>query len=102
MLFTQRGGLDHNAVKVNQPQDIQLYNRYINGLDHHDKLCMKHAVVHFSFKAWKYILWYFVNTTIVNAYILYCKTSTRQSKNKYAHFDIKFDIVWDWLQDIYQ
>ena len=79
--------LGHNVIQVNQPQNIQLYNRYMNGVDHHDQMCMKYDVGHFSVKAWKYILWYFVNTSVVNAYILYCKTSTRQTKKKYAHLD---------------
>ena len=42
---------------------------------------------HFSVKVWKYIIWYVVNTSPVNAYILYCKMSTRQTKKKYAHLD---------------
>ena len=57
----------------------------MNGVDHHDQMCMKYDVGHFSVKAWKYIFWYFVKTSIVNAYILYCKTSTRQTRKKYAH-----------------
>ena len=38
-------------------------------------------------------LWYFVNTSIVNAYILYCKTSTRQTKKKYANLAIWLPIA---------
>ena len=69
--------LGNNVIQVNQPQNIQLYKRYMNGVDCHDHMCMKYDVVCFSVKAWKYMLWYFVNTNIVNAYILYCKASTR-------------------------
>ena len=79
--------LGHNVIQVNQPQNIQLYNRYMNVVDCHDQLCIKYDVGHFSVKAWKYILWYFVNTSKVNAYILYCKTSKMQTKKKYVHLD---------------
>ena len=78
--------LGHNVIQVNQLQNIQLCNRYMNGVDCHDKMHMKYDVGHFSVKVWKYKLWYFVNTSTVNAYILYCKTSTRKMK-KYAHLD---------------
>ena len=79
--------LGHHVIQVNQPQNIQLYNRYMNGVDHHAQMHMKYEVAHFSVKVWRYILWYFVNTSIVNAYILYCKTSTRQTKKNHIHLD---------------
>ena len=79
--------LGHKVIQVNQSQNIQLYNRYMNGVDCHDQMCMKYDVGYFSVKAWKYILSYFVNASIRNAYILYCKTSTRQTKKMYAHLD---------------
>ena len=52
--------LGHNVTPVNQPQNIQLYNRYINGVDWHDHKHMKYDVGHFSVKAWSTssgILW---------------------------------------------
>ena len=52
-----------------------------------------HYVGCFSVKAWKYIPRYFVNTSIVNAYILYCKTSTRQTKKKYAYLGFCLEIA---------
>ena len=84
--------LGHNVIQVNQPQNIQLYNRYMNGVDHHDQTCMKYDVGYFSVKAWKYILWYFVNTGIMDAYILNYKTLIRQTKKKYAHLDFDFQL----------
>ena len=75
VVYTERR-LCHNVIKVNQPQNIWLYNRYMNGVDHHDQMHVKYDAGHFSVKAWKYILWYFMNTSTVNAFTLYCKTST--------------------------
>ena len=86
VLHTNRR-LGHNVVQVKQPQNIQMYNICMNGGDHHDQLCMNCDVCCFSVKAWKYILWYFVNNGIVNDYIWYYKTSTRQAKKKYACID---------------
>ena len=85
--------LGHNAIQVNQPQNIQLFNRYMNGVDHHDQMCMKYYVGHFSVKAWRYILWGIVNTSIVNVYILHWNTLTRQTKKKYAHPDFRLEIA---------
>ena len=48
--------LGHNVIQVNQPQNIQLYKRYMNGVDCHDLMCMKYDVGCFSVKAWQYIL----------------------------------------------
>ena len=36
---------------------------------------------------------YFVNSSIVNAHILYCKTSTKQPNKKYAHLDFPLEIA---------
>ena len=36
------------------------------------------------------ILW---TPSRLNAYIFYCKTSTRQTKNKYAHLDFQLEIA---------
>ena len=93
--------LGSNVIQVNQPQNIQLYNRYINGVEHHEQIHMKDDVSHFSDKAWNYILWYFVNTSIVNAYILYCKTSTRQTKRSMLILTFDLRLQWDWLLDFH-
>ena len=47
--------LGHNVIQVNQPQNTQLFNRCMKGVDHHDQMCIKYDVGLFSVKAWKYI-----------------------------------------------
>ena len=54
---------------------------------------MKYNIGRFSVKAWKYLLWFFVNACLVNAYILYANTSTRPTKKKYTHLDFRLDVV---------
>ena len=48
----------HKVIQVYHPQNMQLYNKYMNGVDHHDQMHMKYDVGHFPVKAWKYIIWY--------------------------------------------
>ena len=43
-----------------------------------------------SKKTWKYLLWFTVNSSIVNAWLLYKKTSTRQiQKKNYEHLNFR-------------
>ena len=93
--------LGHNEIQVNQQQNIQLYNRYMNGIDCYEQMCMKYDVGCFSVKTWKYTLWYFMNMSIVNAYILYCKI--QQGKPKRSMLILTFDLKlqWEWLLDFH-
>ena len=45
--------LGHNVIQVNQPQNIQLYKLYMNGVDFHEQLCMKYDAGCFLVKSWK-------------------------------------------------
>ena len=40
IVHTDRG-LYLNVIQLNQPQNIQLYNIYINGVDYHDQCACK-------------------------------------------------------------
>ena len=83
------------TVQIDQPENVFLYNKYMNGVDKHDQLQMKYNIGRFSVKAWKYLLWFFVSACLVIAYILYAKTSTRPTKKKYAHLDFWLDVAHD-------
>ena len=91
-----------NVIQVNQPQNIQLCNRYMNGVDHQVQMCIKYDGCYFSVKAQQFILWYFVNTNIMNAYILYCKTLTRQTKRSMFIMTFDLRLQWDYLLDFHQ
>ena len=81
----------NEVVHIDQPENIFMYNKYINVVDKHDQLRMKYNIGQFSVKAWKYLLWFFINASIVNAYILYAQTSTQRTKKTYTHFH--FDVA---------
>ena len=70
-----------------------MYNKYMNGVDKHDQNRMKYGLEWFSVKYWKYLLWFLVNSCVVNAYILYEKTSTRQTKKNYKHLDFWIELA---------
>ena len=44
-----------NSIEVSQPENVFLYNKYMNGVDKHDQLRMKYRVGRSSVKAWKYL-----------------------------------------------
>ena len=70
-----------------------LYNKNMNAVDRNDQLRAKYNVGRFSVKAWKYLLLFFVNSCIINAYILYAETSTRRSKKRYTHLDFQLEVA---------
>ena len=72
----------HETVQVNQPQCLSLYNWYMNGVDCHDQLCTEYIVGHFAKKAWKYMMWFLVNASIINAFILWKECSMRRNQKR--------------------
>ena len=65
----------------------------MTGVDRHDQLRLKYSVGRFSKKYWKYIFWFLVNCSIVNAHILYTETSGRQTKKTYSHLDFRIELA---------
>ena len=85
--------IGHETVHVNQPENVHLYNKYMNGVDRHDQLRMQYVVGRFAHKAWKYLMWFLVNASIVNAFIIYQKVSTRTTKKRYAHIHFRQEVA---------
>ena len=54
---------------------------------------MQYVVGHFAHKAWKYLIWFLVNASIVNAFIIYQKVSTRTTKKRYAHIHFRQEVA---------
>ena len=85
--------ISRDVVQINQPENVNLYNKNMNAVDWHDQLQLQYPVGQFGKKSWKYLLWFLVNASIVNVYILYQKTSTRPTKLRYSHLDFCWDVV---------
>ena len=65
----------------------------MNGVDCHDQLHTEYIVGRFAKKAWKYMMWFLVNASIVNAFILWKECSTRRNSKKYAHLDFCHEVA---------
>ena len=64
------------------------------GVDRHDQLRMQYNIGRFAKKAWKYLMWFFVNASIVNAFILWKKCTTREmSKARFTHLDFRKEVA---------
>ena len=85
--------IGHETVHVNQPENVHLYNKYMNGVDRHDQLRMQYVIGRFAHKAWKYLMWFLVNASIVNSFIIYQKVSTRTTKKRYAHIHFQQEVA---------
>ena len=69
-------------------------NTYMSGVDCHDQMHMHYNVDHFAKKAWKYLMWFFVNVALVNAYILWQEKSTwPTSKWKFMHLNFRKEVA---------
>ena len=63
--------------RVSQPLVLAHYNQHYGGVDRFDQRRAKYRIGRFSRKSWKYLFHFYVNTAIINSWILYCETSTR-------------------------
>ena len=64
--------------RVTQPLVLAHYNRHYGGVDRFDQRRAKYRIGRFSRKSWKYLFHFYVNTSIINAWLLYSETSTRE------------------------
>ena len=79
--------------KTDQPSAVHSYNQFMNGVDRHDQLRMKYSVGRFGKKHWRYLVWFLVNCSIVNAFIIYKEKSTRPTKKSYNHLDFRVELA---------
>ena len=72
----------NTTIALDQPENVYMYNKYMNGVDKHDQHRMKYGLGWFSVKYWKYLLWFLVNSSVVNAYILYWENIHKANKKE--------------------
>jgi len=80
-------------VQVNQPHCAAQYSRFMGGVDRFDQQRSSYTVGRPAKKYWKYLLWFLVNSSIVNAWVLYMKTSTRNNRKKYEQIDFRLELA---------
>ena len=85
-----------NVINLQQPHSVSAYNRFMGGMDLHDQFHVKYDVGRNSKKWWKYLFWFFVNCSLVNAYILVKSSSTRTSKKKrFKQLDFRVELAME-------
>ena len=86
--------IGQQQVQVNQPENVAKYNKYMSGVDRHDQMHMHYDVGHFAKKSWKYLMWFFVNGALVNAFILWQQKSTWPTlKWRFMHLDFRKEVA---------
>ena len=76
------------------------YNKHMGGVDRFDQLISYYPVGRSGIKWWRYIMWFIVNLSIVNSWIVYSNSERdpRPSKN----YDIySSELTNNWGQDIH-
>ncbi|XP_008181183.1 piggyBac transposable element-derived protein 4-like [Acyrthosiphon pisum] len=73
-------------VPVSCPTGISDYNKYMGGVDKFDQYIAAYTISQKSRRWWIKLFYYFIDTAIVNSYILYIlyKESCNKAKNKYV------------------
>ena len=81
-------------VNLDLPHCASKYGKSMNGVDHFDGLRKAYHVGRNSKKSWKYILWFLLDSALVNAWILHKECNTRRNlKKTYDHFDFRMEVA---------
>lgn len=75
---------------IYKPTAIDKYNHFMGGVDRADQLVTYYGFCHFTKKWWKRIFFHLLDTTIVNAYILYKQA---HPNNNLSHLDFRICIA---------
>lgn len=59
--------------KIKCPKVIKDYNQFMGGVDHFDQLLQCYNISKKSRRWWIKLLYYFIDTAIVNSYIIHCQ-----------------------------
>ena len=76
---------------ISKPQCIVEYNRHMGGVDLSDQMISYYSFSHRSVKWWKRVFFHLIDTTIVNAYILYSQST--QSSRKLTHVNFRIELA---------
>lgn len=83
-----------NVLNLRQPHSVHAYNKFMGGVDLHDQHRAKYDVGRNSKKWWRYLFWFLLNCSIVNAFIIYKLVSRRITKRKrYTHLDFRLELT---------
>ena len=86
-------------LEVRQPSCAHAYNRFMNGTDQFDQDKGKYPVGRSSKKMWKFLLWFFMSACLVNAWILFKKSTKRNLNKKYGQLQFRLEVVEEMTKD---
>ena len=78
----KRKQLDGTVQDLACPVSIQNYTMHMNGVDRADQLRSSYAMCKKAAKWWKYLFWFLVDISIVNAFILMRESPNHVLKSK--------------------
>ena len=76
---------------VELPHMALIYNDYMAAVDRFDRLRGSYKTGRNSKKAWKYLFWFFIDTALVNSWLLFRKYIPEERKY-YAHIHFRHEI----------
>lgn len=87
--------VQHTHTNVSMPHCAHQYTKHYSGVDRFDTLRSKKygCLSRPSKKTWKHLLWFLVNCSLVNSWIIYQKSATGQRKKNYAHSNFRLDVA---------
>lgn len=94
----QRREHDGSKTDVPCPAAMELYNRYMGGVDRNDQLRQYYHVRTKSRKFYRYIFWFLFEVVFANAYILHSNYSGVEKKKPFKEFRLQVarDLIGDY------
>lgn len=86
--------IGHELKTVSQPMSGHQYNRFMGGVDRFDQKRSSYTCGRCSKKVWKYIFFFLLEASIVNAWLCYRECSTRSiGRKKFTQFDFRHELA---------
>ena len=76
-------------VMINRPPSVAFYNKFMGGVDMNDQSRRYYNITVKSVKWWKYLFWFFLDTAIINSFILYNETP---GNRKLSHLNFRLKL----------
>ena len=73
---------DGTQVDVPCPQAVKSYTTYMNGVDRADQLRSSYSISRTAAKWWKYLFWFLIDISIINAFIMIKESTNHQMISK--------------------
>jgi hypothetical protein len=83
---------DRTEVSVPRSQCVGQYQSFFRGVDIFDQLRSKYSVGRASKKWWKYVIFFLINTAIINTFLI-MKESVDLPKRKYRQLDSRLSLA---------